>query len=98
MGDLKLRNIHLIPGGVDLVIVPGLCFTTQGHRLGRGKGYYDQYLRKLSCFRKEMNLKSAVTVGLAFNEQIVATIPVAEFDMTIDIVLYPKIIPDDTNN
>lgn len=70
--------------GLDLVLVPGLGFSRQGHRLGRGKGYYDTFLRSY----KEKFGRLPVTVGLAFKEQMCDQIPVAENDVNIDFVLY----------
>jgi 5-formyltetrahydrofolate cyclo-ligase len=51
----------LLPTMVDLVVVPGLAFDPQGHRLSRGVGYYDRFLGRLR--------RSATTVGLAFDVQ-----------------------------
>lgn len=31
---------------LDVVIVPMLCFDEQGHRVGYGKGFYDQFLAR----------------------------------------------------
>jgi 5-formyltetrahydrofolate cyclo-ligase len=47
---------------IDLVIVPGVTFDKHGNRMGRGKGYYDSFLRQLP--------KRTVSVGLAFGFQI----------------------------
>lgn len=46
---------------VDLVLVPGLCFDRQGHRLGYGAGFYDRLLPRLT---------EAISVGIAFEEQV----------------------------
>lgn len=40
---------------IDVAVVPGLGFSANKHRLGYGKGYYDQYLRNyqgmtIGCF------------------------------------------------
>jgi 5-formyltetrahydrofolate cyclo-ligase len=67
-----------------LVLVPGLAFTVNGHRLGRGKGYYDTFLNR--CRATQATLP--FTVGLAFSQQMVADIPTDEKDVCIDLVLY----------
>jgi 5-formyltetrahydrofolate cyclo-ligase len=32
--------------GLDLILMPGLAFDTNGNRIGYGKGYYDRFLQK----------------------------------------------------
>jgi 5-formyltetrahydrofolate cyclo-ligase len=63
---------------IDLVIVPGLGFTEQGFRIGRGMGFYDRFLAQpdflgLSC-------------GLAFEEQVVPALPVLDHDMPLSML------------
>ena len=67
------------PGLLDLVVVPGLAYDAQGHRLGRGQGYYDRFLAKLR--------RSATTIGLAFDQQIVDQVPSKPHDRAVDIVV-----------
>lgn len=62
---------------IDIAIIPGMAFTKRGHRLGRGKGYYDRLLPKLSC----------PLVGLAFPFQIVDSIPCEPHDVLMDYVI-----------
>lgn len=59
---------------VDLVIVPGMAFTKEGRRLGRGKGFYD---RMLSGYL-------GTTVALCFQEQLLDELPIDEHDQTIE--------------
>jgi len=78
------------PSILDLVIVPGVAFTQQGHRLGRGGGYYDRFLKKLS--------RQAYSVGLAFEMQIIEEIPLEETDMPVDCIITEKRIIQLKNN
>ena len=62
---------------IDIALIPGLAFDAQGHRLGRGKGYYDRFL---SAFRGK-------TIGVCFDFQKVAEVPVDAHDVAVDRVV-----------
>jgi 5-formyltetrahydrofolate cyclo-ligase len=64
---------------LDLVVVPALAFTQKGERLGRGKGYYDRFLAKLS--------RKTAKIGLAFDFQILPHLPTTKTDVSVDRVL-----------
>ncbi len=65
---------------LDLVIVPGVAFDRHNHRLGRGQGYYDRFLKGLSA--------RTPTIGLAFDFQIVDHLPPKEeHDVPVSCVL-----------
>lgn len=64
---------------IDLFVVPGLGFTPQGKRLGRGGGYYDATLKAGSAASRR--------VGLAFAQQIVDDLPTNEDDVDVDLVV-----------
>ncbi|KAK9892175.1 hypothetical protein WA026_018377 [Henosepilachna vigintioctopunctata] len=78
------RENALDTGGLDLIIVPGVAFTSDGKRTGHGGGYYDRFIQGI---RKNQN-KPPSTVALAFKEQIVDDLPFSEYDQRIDKVLY----------
>lgn len=63
---------------VDAILVPGLLFTPDGHRLGNGGGYFDRLLR---------GMPRAFRVGLAFEEQVVPRLPREEHDEVMDAVV-----------
>ena len=62
---------------IDFLIVPGLAFTRKGERLGYGGGYFDRYLEDFS--------KS--TLSLAFNDQLVSSLPIEEYDIPVSKVI-----------
>jgi 5-formyltetrahydrofolate cyclo-ligase len=62
-----------------LVVVPGLAFTSDGHRLGYGGGYFDRLLARLPG--------SATTVGVCFREQLVDDLPLDPHDRPVDLVI-----------
>ena len=64
---------------LDLVLVPGVAFDLCGNRLGRGKGFYD---RLLESFRGHK-------IGIAFEEQVVDTVPSENLDVKMDAILTP---------
>ncbi|XP_056427529.1 5-formyltetrahydrofolate cyclo-ligase isoform X2 [Hyla sarda] len=82
-GEEDCRQEALATGGLDLVLVPGLGFDDKGHRLGRGKGYYDTFLERYSRHLSD----KPYTIALAFQEQICDSIPVTENDFEIDEVI-----------
>ena len=63
---------------VPVILVPGLAFDSKGHRLGRGRGYYDRFLSTLSSFH---------TIGVCFDFQKVPEVPVDEYDIPVDEVV-----------
>ncbi len=63
---------------IDLVIVPGLGFTSTGHRIGRGMGFYDRFLAQPEFL--------GVSCGLGFEEQIVESMPVLDHDMPLGML------------
>ncbi len=70
-----------------LVIVPGLAFTKEGDRLGRGKGFYDTFLTNFyynQVTNKELNI---TLIGLAFSFQILDSIPIEDHDIPMDYIL-----------
>jgi 5-formyltetrahydrofolate cyclo-ligase len=65
-------------GQIELAIVPGMAFDATGHRLGRGKGYYDRLLPRL---------ESAYKIGACYPFQFVADIPSEEHDVAMNEVV-----------
>ncbi|XP_047437660.1 5,10-methenyltetrahydrofolate synthetase (5-formyltetrahydrofolate cyclo-ligase) [Mugil cephalus] len=82
--DDNSREEALASGGLDLILMPGLGFDQSGNRLGRGKGFYDNYLER--CKRHPKG--KPYTIALAYKEQLCQEIPVDDNDELIDEVLY----------
>ena len=63
------------------MLVPGMAFTGNGKRLGKGGGYYDKFLA-LEPRHK--------TAALAYGFQIMEDLPVMVHDRTVDLVITPE--------
>ena len=62
---------------IDFVAVPGVAFDNAGNRLGRGKGYYDRLLPRLTAFK----------AGICFPFQLVKEVPAEPFDIRMDTII-----------
>ncbi len=65
----------------EIILVPGLAFDAEGHRLGRGRGYYDAILEKTSADCRR--------IGVAFDLQIVARVPAERHDQRVNAIVTP---------
>lgn len=64
---------------LDLIFVPGVAFSFDGARLGRGKGYYDRLMGKVAGTR----------CGVAFDWQITNEIPTEAHDIRLNCLATP---------
>lgn len=60
-----------------VAIVPGMAFDSSGHRLGRGKGYYDRMLAKCRPY----------AIGVAYSFQIIDAVPFDEHDISMQEII-----------
>lgn len=62
-----------------LVLMPGLAFDTQGHRIGYGGGFYDRFLAREPHHP---------TLALCYDFQMLPRLETEEFDIPVDTVLW----------
>lgn len=65
------------PEQLNLVIVPGVAYATDGHRIGYGGGFYDRLLKKLTCPK----------IGVAYEFQIIENVHGEEHDESVDLIV-----------
>ena len=63
---------------IRLAIIPGVAFDTDGHRLGRGKGYYDRLLPLLP---------HAYKMGICWDFQLLEHIPAEDHDVLMNQII-----------
>ena len=63
---------------VQAIVVPGMAFTPQGGRMGRGRGFYDRLLK---------STPNAHKIGVAFRFQMFNDVPMEPFDVRMDTVV-----------
>lgn len=80
VGDFNILEPQNVAytGDFDLIVVPGIAFDRQGNRLGRGKGYYDRFLRQHRSVKK---------IGICFDFQLVDNVTVEENDIPMDEII-----------
>jgi 5-formyltetrahydrofolate cyclo-ligase len=71
-------DLHL-PDSIDLILVPGVAFSNDRQRLGRGGGFFDRLLAGRAA--------KAFKLGICFSFQIVDTMPVEGHDVLMDAVV-----------
>jgi 5-formyltetrahydrofolate cyclo-ligase len=63
---------------IDVAVVPGMSFDKSRNRLGRGKGYYDRFLKKIP---------NVLKIGVCFDFQKEDAIPTEGTDVKMDSVI-----------
>jgi 5-formyltetrahydrofolate cyclo-ligase len=79
--DEPTHNEFVEPESIDMVLVPGLCFDRDRHRVGYGKGYYDQFLKKCR--------PDCLKIGLSYFEPVEKIDDVHDGDVQLDFVITP---------
>ncbi|GAB4162463.1 MAG: hypothetical protein Tsb006_0690 [Rickettsiaceae bacterium] len=72
------NNTKLLP---DVVIIPGLAYSVNGHRLGFGTGHYDRYFTKLGTQSK------IIKIGVCFHDYLFEYLPKEPHDIKMDYVI-----------
>ncbi len=67
---------------LDVIVVPLLCFSKTGHRVGYGKGFYDRFL--VRCKKKVQK------IGISFFENYEKIDDLTELDQKLDIIITPN--------
>jgi len=72
-------NASIAASELDFILLPARAFDEQGNRLGRGAGFYDRLLSDCSL--------NATLCGIAYEEQILPSVPNDSHDKRVDIVV-----------
>ena len=60
---------------IDVHIIPGVAFDSQGHRIGYSRGFYDRFLSQVPADK--------IRIGLAYECQIADAIPAEPWDIPV---------------
>lgn len=69
----------VLPNELDFALIPGIGFSLDGGRLGRGRGYFDRLLATVPGFK----------CGVAFDCQIAPDLLLEPHDICLDCILTP---------
>jgi 5-formyltetrahydrofolate cyclo-ligase len=68
-----------LPDAIDLVLVPGVAFSKDRHRLGRGGGFFDRLLAGRAA--------NAFKLGICFSFQLLDNIPTEPHDIVMNAIV-----------
>ena len=68
----------LEPEVLDAIVIPAIALDANGRRLGYGAGFYDRALPRFAPAKK---------IGVAYDFQLLAEVPVSPTDVAMDIVV-----------
>ncbi len=68
-------------GKIDLILVPGVSFDKKLHRIGRGGGYYDHFLK---------HHPHSFKIGVCYDFQLHDSIPSSVNDQKMDRIVTPS--------
>ena len=92
-----IRESHKV-----MMLMPGVVFDRQRHRIGYGGGFYDRYLNRMTggtddaerMHNSVVGQVSLVTTALAYSCQIVEQIPHEQYDVKPDMLITERGIFD----
>ena len=76
----KESTLQVSAKDFDVMLCPGMAFTREGKRLGKGRGYYDRYLEPYLATRP-------YCIGVCFAEFLLDDLPSDPHDIPMDEVI-----------
>ncbi len=81
-GLMEPKDRQIVPSdSIDIVLVPGLAFDQHCARLGRGGGFYDQFLSLV---------RPPLAIGVGFNCQLLKLVAIEEHDYLLTAIATPS--------
>ena len=86
-GPDRRRWSSLTIPGPSLVVVPGLAFTSDGGRLGRGGGFYDRFISGIRLESRAAGEHPPLFVGYGYDIQVLEDLPLQDHDEILDGII-----------
>ena len=84
--DARRWSPLAVPGPA-LVVVPGLAFTPEGGRMGRGGGFYDRFISRIRLESRAAGEQPPLFIGYGYRFQLHDRLPLRDHDQVLDGVI-----------